>query len=89
MKRVKLIISGRVHGVFFRANTKRKADSLKLKGFVKNIPNGKVEAVFEGPEEKIKQIIEFCKKPGFTTVTNVQVKQEKYKGEFNEFEIRY
>jgi len=59
MKRaVKLIISGTVQGVFYRKFVKDKADDLNLNGFVRNIENGKVEAVLEGDSEKIKEMIE-------------------------------
>jgi len=82
MKRaVKLIISGTVQGVFYRKFVKDKADDLNLNGFVRNIENGKVEAVLEGDSEKIKEMIEECKKgPKFSTVTSVEVKEERFQG---------
>ena len=88
MKKVHIFIYGNVIGVFFRANVREKARALDLKGYVKNIDN-KVEAVFEGSEDKIREIIEFCKNPGFTEVDRVEVKEEHYKGEFDSFEIIY
>ncbi len=89
MKRIHLFIYGNVTGVFFRANTQDKAISLGLNGFIKNIEQGKVEAVFEGSKSSIKEIIKFCKNPGFTNINKVEVKEESYKGEFNNFEIVY
>lgn len=90
MKRINVIISGNVQGVFFRANTKDRADKLGLKGYVRNLPDGSVEAVFEGKESDIKKILEFCRKgPPGAKVENVEVKEETYKGEFDSFEIRY
>ena len=89
MKRVHVFIYGDVIGVFFRANTRDKAISIGLKGFVKNVSNGEVEAVFEGDDEAIKEIIKFCKNPGFTKVNKVEIKEEKYKGEFKTFLIAY
>jgi len=86
MKRAYVLIYGDVIGVFFRVNLRKKAISLGIKGYVKNL-NDKVEAVFEGTEEKIKEIIEFCKNPGFTEVNRVEVKEELYKGEFKDFHI--
>ncbi len=53
-----VLISGRVQGVWFRANTKNKADELGLSGWVKNTIDGKVEAVFEGDEKNIFNMIE-------------------------------
>ena len=57
LKRVKLLITGLVQGVFFRVNTQNQAKKLGLNGYVKNLPNGQVEAVFEGLEDKIDNII--------------------------------
>ena len=88
MKRIHVFIYGDVIGVFFRANIREKARALDLKGYVKNLED-RVEAVFEGPGDKIKEIIEFCKNPGFTEVDRVEVKEEPYKGEFNSFTIEY
>jgi len=62
MKRVHLIVHGMVQGVFFRANVKGFAQKLNLKGYTKNLPDGTVEIVAEGPEEDIKELIEYCKK---------------------------
>jgi len=62
MKRYHILISGRVQGIFFRQFIAEKAYSLGIKGFVKNLSNGKVEAVFEGEEETLKEILKECKK---------------------------
>ena len=51
---------GRVQGVFFRANTERKAIEMGINGYVKNMPDGSVEAVFEGDETKVKKVIDWC-----------------------------
>lgn len=59
-KRVHVYISGRVQGVFYRANTRRKADELGIDGWVRNLDDGRVEAVFEGPPEAIESMIEWC-----------------------------
>lgn len=85
-----VFISGLVHGVFFRSEIKNFALKLGLKGFVKNIKHGRVEAVFEGEKEKILKIIEFCKNgPDGAHVTNIDVKFEDFKAEFKKFEVRY
>jgi len=62
MQRVCIIVHGMVQGVFFRSNTKRMALSLGLKGYVKNMSDDTVEIVAEGTEDKIKELIVFCKK---------------------------
>jgi len=88
--RIHVLISGKVQQVFFRAHTKRKADELGLNGWVKNLANGRVEAVFEGAKGKVQEMIEWCwiGSPGseVTEVSKVpKVSKEKLKG----FEIRY
>ncbi|MEM4245126.1 MAG: acylphosphatase [Candidatus Nanoarchaeia archaeon] len=89
MRRVHVLIYGDVHGVFFRHNTKLLADKLKVKGFVRNVSEG-VEAVFEGSDSAIDELLIFCRKgPPGAVVDKVDVKEEKYKGEFDSFEIRY
>jgi acylphosphatase len=88
--RAHVVISGRVQGVFFRSNTKREAVKLGLTGFVRNLDDGSVEAVFEGEKSEVEKIIEFCKKgPSGSEVSSVDVQWEKFKAEFTEFDIEY
>lgn len=90
MKRIHVWISGRVQGIFFRANTRRKAMDLNLKGWIKNLEDGRVEAVIEGKDSDVKKMLEFLQKgPLGARVTKFDVKEEKYKGEFEFFEIVY
>ncbi len=85
-----MTVSGLVQGVFFRSLTKRKADSLDVKGWVSNLEDGRVEAVFEGEEDAVKTMVDFCKHgPREAVVTNLGVKYEDFSGEFGEFEIRH
>ncbi len=85
-----MIVSGRVQGVFFRATTKEKADSLGVKGWVRNTPEGEVEAVFEGEEDPVKSMVDFCKHgPPRAGVSNVKTDWESYKGEFRTFSMGY
>ncbi len=85
-----VFVSGRVQGVFFRSETKHKADRYDVKGWVRNLPDGRVEAVFEGEEEAVKALIEFCKRgPSGARVTNVDLRWEKFTGEFDAFRVRY
>ena len=87
--RFHLLISGRVQGVFFRDSTRRKAEELALNGWVRNLPDGRVEAVFEGEKEKIKEMIEWAKRgPIIARVDQVEAVEEEYQGEFKNFEIR-
>lgn len=90
MKSVHVVVSGRVQGVFFRAETENKATSLDLTGWVRNLPDGKVDAVFEGEEENVNVMINWCRKgPRFASVTNLEVVEKAYQGEFQNFSIRY
>ena len=85
-----LIISGLVQGVWYRHNANKIANQLGLKGFVRNLGNGNVEVVAQGSEEKIKQLIAFCKKgPESARVDNVEVTYEPQKEEFSTFSIKY
>ena len=90
ISRVRVLIIGRVQGVWFRASTKQKAEQLGLKGWVRNTSDGHVEAVFEGDEEILKDMIEWCKTgPRLAKVHDVQIKNEKPTDEFDQFNIRY
>ncbi len=73
-KEVHLNIFGRVQGVFYRAEAQEKAQELGLKGWVKNLPDGSVEALAQGPEDSLREFIEWCKKgPAQANVTNIEV----------------
>ena len=90
LKRIHIIISGRVQGVFFRHNIKKLALKLGITGWVKNTADRKVEAVAEGEEEKISQLLAFCKK-GPLMASVEKVGQEVLSGEkeFDYFSIRF
>lgn len=87
---VHVLISGRVQGVWFRASTKKKADELGIHGWVRNTSDGKVEAVFEGEEEKINEMIKWCHTgPPLARVEKIEVKKQKPTNIFKEFSILY
>ena len=87
MKCIHLIVSGKVQGVFFRDNTRRKAIELGLTGYAKNLPDGNVEVVAEGDENKINELIEFIKKgPGIAKVEYIKIKHKEPEN-FKNFEI--
>jgi len=90
MVRAHLRIYGIVQGVFFRATMKEVADRLGVKGWVRNVADGSVEAVLEGPRDKVLQVIKWAHRgPPAAKVTRVEIRWEAYRGEFRDFRIRY
>lgn len=87
---VHVIIHGSVQGVWFRANTKQKAEQLDLTGWVRNTSDGCVEAVFEGEEKLVKEMIEWCHRgPSHAKVKKVEVKNQNLTDGFDDFSIKY
>jgi len=88
--RAHVVVSGRVQGVFFRAKTQEKAKELGVFGWVKNLSEGRVEAVFEGERDKVEQMVKWAKSgPPGAIVNDLNVVWEEYQAEFSNFEIRY
>jgi acylphosphatase len=86
--RVHVWVSGRVQGVYFRYATRDEATRLGIRGWVRNLPDGRVEAVFEGGKEAVEGMIAFCRKgPEYARVSQVEVRTEDYTGRFQNFEI--
>jgi acylphosphatase len=89
-QRARVTFRGRVQGVNFRANTQEKAQMAGLKGWVKNMPNGCVEALFEGDEGAIRRIIQEIEHGhgmGNARVEDMEVRWVIYTGEYWEFNI--
>jgi acylphosphatase len=79
---VHVIVRGQVQGVFFRAEARDRAASLGLGGWVRNNPDGTVEAVFEGEDERVESILEWCRRgPALAQVEDVEVSWEQPRGE--------
>jgi acylphosphatase len=88
--RAHVIVSGRVQGVYFRYATREEAAMRGVKGWARNLPDGRVEAVFEGEKEIVDQLIDFCRcGPPNAKISAVEVTWEEYTGEFKDFFIRY
>jgi acylphosphatase len=88
--RAHVIVIGIVQGVFFRVETKRAADRIGVTGWVRNRPEGTVEAVFEGEREKVEAAINWCRKgPPSGRVDELQLTWEPFQGEFSGFDITY
>lgn len=86
--RLRVKIYGKVQGVFFRHYTKRVADRLGIKGWIRNCPNGSVEALFQGSPQALERILRWCKRgPSLAKVERVKVKREKSGSELEGFEI--
>jgi acylphosphatase len=82
VKRVRVIVAGRVQGVFFRAETADRARSLGLAGSVRNRPDGALEAVFEGDGERVDALVRWCERgPAGARVDTVNVQPEQPLGE--------
>ena len=88
--RAHVIIRGRVQGVFFRMETKRAADGFGVFGWVKNLLDGNVEAVFEGDRDQVDAVLDWCREgPLRAEVSEVNVDWEDYTGEFSGFAIDF
>jgi len=88
--RVHVFVSGLVHGVFFRSKTSAEARRQGVTGWVHNLFDGRVEAVFEGEEESVKRLLDFCRTgTAGARISKVDVVRETYTGEFDSFEIKY
>lgn len=88
--RAHVFVSGRVQGVFFRQTTQQQAESHGVMGWVKNLPDGRVEAVFEGEEDAVRALVDFSRNgPRGAVVTGFSVDWEIFTGKFGGFEIAY
>ncbi len=88
--RAHLFVEGRVQGVFFRACTQEEAQERKLTGWVKNLYDGRVEAVFEGEEKDVQSMIEWCHSgPPHAMVVHASVEIEEYRGEYSGFSVGF
>jgi len=89
-QRIRIIVTGKVQGVFFRQSLKIKAKQNEIFGWVKNLKDGRVEAILEGDEEKINRIIEWAHGgPANARVEDVEIQNEKFIAEFLKFDVLY
>lgn len=87
--RAYVLISGRVQGVNFRWHTQREAQRLGLTGWVRNLWDGRVEAVFEGTDSAVRRAVDWCRRGERPArVENVEVTYGQASGEFSGFHIR-
>jgi len=86
----RVLVSGRVQGVFFRASTCEMARDLGLTGWVRNRPDGKVEAVFEGPGPSVRRMVSWCHHgPRLAEVTSVDLTWRDATDKYAGFGVRY
>jgi acylphosphatase len=88
--RVHVIIEGRVQGVFFRASTRDEARMRGLQGWVRNLADGRVEAVFEGDRELVASMLAWCRRgPSQAYVDHVVEEWQPYHGDLTDFRVVY
>lgn len=89
-KRVHLLITGRVQGVYFRQSMMETAEKNNVLGWVQNLPDNRVEAILEGNDSNVDAVIEWANfGPAGAVVDELKITEENYVGEFSDFEIRY
>lgn len=89
-QRVRIVVTGKVQGVFFRQAMKIMAKKSHISGWVKNLKDGRVEAVIEGEDMNVNKIVEWCHGgPANARVEDVEIINEEFTGEFDEFVVLY
>ncbi|MFA4953472.1 MAG: acylphosphatase [Candidatus Pacearchaeota archaeon] len=86
-KSIRLYINGTVQGVFFRGFIKENAERNNIKGFVRNLEDGRVEVFLEGDVDSVNKMIEICKKgPKHSQIRNIEIKEERFQ-DFKVFKV--
>lgn len=89
-QRIRIYVTGKVQGVFFRQTLKVIAKKNDVFGWVKNLNDGRVEALLEGESEHVNRLIEWAHGgPANARVEDVEIRNEKYTGEFSKFDVLY
>lgn len=89
MLRARVVVSGVVQGVYYRAHARDRAARLGVAGWIRNLDDGSVEAVLEGNEPAVREMIEWCRRGSpKAVVNNVVVTWEPFSGEFDRFSVR-
>ncbi len=90
MKRIHVLIDGKVQGVFYRSSLQQEAKTHGIAGWTRNLPDGKVEALLEGEDQQVAAVLEWIwKGPPRAVVRKVEWTEEAYRGESQDFTIRY
>jgi acylphosphatase len=86
-KSVRLYIIGSVQGIFFRSFVKQNAEKLDVRGFIRNLEDGRLEVFLEGDADKVNQMVKICEKgPKHSQIRDVQIKKEPFQ-DFRNFKI--
>ncbi|HVX02785.1 MAG TPA: acylphosphatase [Nitrososphaera sp.] len=86
--RAHIFVTGKVQGVYFRQNTQVTAREHGATGWVRNLPDGRVEAVIEGDDAAVRSVVDWCRHgPPAARVDDIEVKYENYVGKFASFEV--
>ena len=89
-QRVRVFVSGKVQGVFFRQALKVMAKKNNVTGWVRNLKDTRVEAVIEGEDLDVSHVVEWCHAgPANARVEDVEIRNEKFTGEFSKFDVLY
>ena len=89
-QRIRIFVTGKVQGVFFRQALKVMAKKNNVYGWVKNLKDGRVEALLEGDEEKVSRLVEWSHGgPANARVEDVEIRNETFTGEFSKFDVLY
>jgi acylphosphatase len=89
-QRVRLLVKGKVQGVFFRQALKVTAKKNNVTGWVRNLKDGRVEAILEGDDVDVSTLVEWCHAGSANArVEDIDIKNQKYSGEFLKFEVLY
>jgi acylphosphatase len=87
-KVVRIYFRGTVQGIFFRQFIKEHADKRNLKGFARNLEDGRVEAFLQGEKEMVDEMIEICRQgPRHSQIKNIEIKEDKWQDDFKDFKI--
>lgn len=82
ISRVHVVVDGRVQGVWFRESARREADRLSISGWIRNLPDGRVEAVYEGPRQAVEEMVAWTNRgPERAHVTDLHIEDEEPQGE--------
>lgn len=85
-----VVVTGRVQGVWFRASTVEVAKKADVRGYVRNLPGNSVEALIQGRQDRVEEVIEFMKKgPPGALVTDIKIKWRSPGKEHETFQVRY